>query len=81
MMQINNPMALIQMFQKSQNPAQFVMQILESQMANTPVGQNLLQLAKSGDNMAIEQFARNLLSQNGKDFDREFQQFKNMFKL
>ena len=80
-MQINNPMTLIQMFQKSQNPAQFVMQILESQMANTPVGQNLLQLAKSGDNMAIEQFARNLLSQNGKDFDREFQQFKNTFKL
>lgn len=80
-MQINNPMALIQMFQKSQNSAQFVMQILESQMANTPVGQNLLQLAKSGDNMAIEQFSRNLLSQNGKDFDREFQQFKNTFKL
>ena len=45
-------------------------------MSNTPVGQNLLTLAKEGNTEAIEQFARNMFQQNGRDFDSEFANFK-----
>lgn len=41
-----NPMQLIQMIKGGQNPQQLVMNILEQQMQNTPMGANLLSLAK-----------------------------------
>lgn len=71
-----NPMQLIQAIKQGQNPQQLVISILENQMSDTPVGQNLLTLAKEGNGPAIEQFARNMLKQQGKDFDTEFANFK-----
>ena len=41
-----NPYQFIQMIKGGQNPQQLVMQLLENQMSNTPMGQNLLSLAK-----------------------------------
>lgn len=41
-----NPMQLIQMIKGGQNPQQLVMNMLEQQMQNTPMGANLLSLAK-----------------------------------
>lgn len=41
-----NPMQLIQMIKGGQNPQQLVMDMLEQQMQNTPMGANLLSLAK-----------------------------------
>lgn len=72
-----NPMQLIQAIQQGQNPQQLMISVLENQMANTPVGQNLLELAKNNDSAGIEQFARNMFKQNGRDFDSEFANFKN----
>ena len=71
-----NPMQLIQAIRQGQNPQQLMISILEEQMSNTPVGQNLLTLAKEGNAEAIEQFARNMFQQNGRDFDSEFANFK-----
>jgi hypothetical protein len=52
------------------------MSILEGQMSNTPMGKNLLQLAKEHKATDIEQIARNLCAQKGIDFDSEFMSFR-----
>ena len=71
-----NPMLLIQAIKQGQNPQQLMISVLEDQMSNTPIGQNLLTLAKNNDAAGIEQFARNMFQQNGRDFDSEFANFK-----
>lgn len=73
-----NPIQLIQMIKQGQNPQQLVMNILEQQMQNTPMGANLLSLAKQNRSAEIEQIARNICAQNGKNFDTEFNAFKQM---
>lgn len=64
-----------------QNPQQLVMSILEGEMGNTPMGQNLLQLAKEQRGDEIEKIARNLCAQRGLDFDKEFMSFKQRIGL
>lgn len=76
-----NPMQLIQMIRSGQNPQQLAMNLLEQNMANTPMGANLLELVKNGKNADIEQIARNLAKQQGMDFDKEFASFKQMLGL
>ena len=71
-----NPMQLIQMIKSGQNPQQLMMNLLEQQMQNTPMGVNLLSLAKQNRSADIEQIARNICEQNGIDFDKEFNSFK-----
>lgn len=75
-----DPNRLIQMIKQGQNPQQLMLSILEGQ-AGTPLGANLLKLAKNGQTAEIEKIARNLYSQAGRDFDSEFKAFKNMFGL
>jgi hypothetical protein len=48
MMQVN-PMQLIQAIKGGQNPQQLMLSILEGQMSNTPMGANLLNLARNGN--------------------------------
>lgn len=45
-------------------------------MQNTPIGANLLNLAKQNRTAEIEQIARNLCAQRGVDYDKEFNSFK-----
>lgn len=76
-----NPMNIIQMIRGGQNPQQLVMNLLENQMQNTPMGANLLNLAKQNRSADIEQIARNICSQQGKDFDTEFKAFRQQLGL
>lgn len=75
------PNQLVQMIKGGMNPQQLTMQILENQMSSTPMGANLLSLAKSGKGNEIEQIARNICNQRGVDFDKEFTSFKQMLGL
>lgn len=75
------PMQLIQMIKSGKNPQQLVMAVLEQQMGNTPVGKNLLTLAKQGKTNDIEQIVRNLAQQQGIDFDKEFTNFRHMLGM
>ena len=74
-------MDLIQRIRNGQNPQQLVMSILENQAANTPMGANLLNLAKNNDAQAIEQIARNLMKQRGLDYDKELANLKRTLGL
>lgn len=69
-------MKLLQAIRSGANPQQLVMSVLEGQMANTPMGKNLLQLVKQNKTAEIEKIARNICEQNGIDFDKEFASFK-----
>lgn len=72
-----NPMAIIQMIRGGYNPEQLMLNILQGPMSQTPLGANLLTLAKNGDKAGIERIARNICAEKGIDFDTEFKNFKN----
>lgn len=76
-----NPMQFIQMIKSGQNPQQLMINYMQSEIGNTPMGQNLLQLAQSGNTQQIEQIVRNLAVQKGVDFDSEFNAFKQSLGL
>lgn len=63
------------------NPLQFLLNKLMTspKIANNPMAQNVLDMAKNGDVSGIEQFGRNIAKERGVDFDAEFQAFKNQF--
>ena len=63
------PKELVAMIKSGINPQQLTLNILKNQMSNTPMGQNLLSLAQNGNTAQIEQFARNYVASQGKDFD------------
>lgn len=55
------------------NPQQFVMNMLVQNQ--TPMGMQLINLAKTGDKTQIENFARNICKERGMDFDKQFAEF------
>ena len=67
------------MLKKGYNPEQVMMNVLETRMRGTPMGDNLINLAKSGNTKEIEKIARNLAFQRGINFDEEFGKFKQQF--
>lgn len=81
-MSINvNPMLLVQAIKQGQNPQQLMLNILENNMSGTPLGDNLIDLAKKGRSADIEMIVRNITKQRGIDFDKEFPRFVQMLGL
>ncbi len=72
---------MIQMVRNKQNPEQMMMQFLQQQASQNPMGQNLLSLAQAGNTADIEKIARNICAQRGIDFDKEFTAFKQSLGL
>ena len=71
----------MEQMRKGFRPEQIMLQLLESQMKGSPMGDNLIKLAREGNSAEIEKIARNLARQRGMDFDKEFQAFKQRFGL
>lgn len=65
---------MMQMAKMHKDPSQMMMQFLEQQ--NSPMSQNLLSLARANNAQDIEKIVRNICSQRGIDFDKEFTAFK-----
>ena len=76
-----NPQFFLQMIKQGKNPEQLMLAFLQEQMGNTPMGNNLIQMAQKRDSRGIEQIARNYFRQQGKDYDKEFNSFRQMFGL
>lgn len=57
-----------------------VEQIVTQMLNNNPALNNIITMVKSGDSKSVETFARNLLKEQGRDFDKEFTDFMNNFK-
>jgi hypothetical protein len=75
---MNNPMQFMNMLKGFKNPKDAVISMIKSN--NNPMIKNLVEMAEKGNSKGVEEFARNLYAQQGRDFDKEFGEFMNNFK-
>lgn len=75
---MNNPMQIMNFLKGIKNPKETVINMIKSN--NNPMVKNLVEMAEKGDSKGVEDFARNLYAQQGKDFDKEFNDFMSNFK-
>lgn len=74
-----NPMEMIKnLVGKGMNPQQILGNVMKNN--SNPVFNNLIEKAKEGDTQGVENFARNLFKEQGRDFDKEFAEFRKNFK-
>ena len=75
---MNNPMQFMNMLKDIKNPKDAVINIIKSN--NNPMVKNLVEMAESGNSKGVEEFARNILKEQGRDFDVEMNEFMKNFK-
>lgn len=68
-----NPIEILKNF-KGRSPQDIILNQMMGDI-NNPMLKNLINMAKNGQNQNIETFARNLMKEQGKDFDSEFANF------
>ena len=74
----NNPIEMIKLFLgQNKKPEELLQKMIND---NNPILNNLINMARSGDSKGVENFARNLYKDQGRDFDKEFSEFMNNFK-
>lgn len=72
-----NPMQMLQNFiMKGFSPQK----IVEQMAGSNPMMSNLIKMANAGDTSGVENFARNMFKEKGRDFDKEFSEFRSKFK-
>ena len=75
---MNNPMQIINMLKGMKSPKEAVISMVKSN--NNLMIKNLVEMAENGNSKGVEDFARNLYAQQGRDFDKEFGEFMKNFK-
>ena len=68
-----NPMQLLKMAIGKMSPQQIINTLFSKN--NNPMMNNLKEMAQNGDKQGVENFARNLFKEQGRDFDKEFSEF------
>lgn len=54
--------------------------IVEQMAGSNPMISNLVKMMNSGNVNGVETFARNMFKEKGRDFDKEFNEFKQKFR-
>ena len=62
------------------NPMQILKNMIMNKQLNNPVLKEVITKAQNGDTKGVEEFARNFLKGQGRDFDKEFGEFMKNFK-
>lgn len=62
------------------NPIQILKNMIMNKQLNNPVLKEVITKAQNGDTKGVEEFARNFLKDQGRDFDKEFGEFMKNFK-
>ena len=75
---MNNPMQFMNMLKGIKNPKDAVINMIKTN--NNPMIKNLVEMAEKGDTTGVENFARNILKEQGRDFDAEMNDFMKNFK-
>ena len=75
---MNNPMQFMNMLKGIKSPKDAVINMIKTN--NNPMVINLVEMAENGNSKGVEDFARNLYAQQGRDFDKEFSDFMKNFK-
>lgn len=74
------PINMIKKFISNEmSPQQIIMQAIQGNNSN-PMLTNLIGMAEKGNKQDIENFARNLFKEKGRDFDKEFSEFMSQIK-
>lgn len=73
-----NFMNMLKMAMGKVSPQQLMSQIAGK--SQNPMLNNLIDMANKGDNEGVENFARNLFKEQGRDFDKEFKEFMGKMK-
>lgn len=71
---MNNPMQFMNMLNGIKNPKQTVINMARN--SNNSMLKNLVEMAEKGDMQGVENFARNIYKEQGKDFDKEYNEIK-----
>ena len=61
------------------NPINQLKNMILNKQINNPILREVITKAQNGDVQGVEQFARNFLRGQGRDFDKEFNEFKTLF--
>ena len=72
-----NPLNMIKGMMSNMNPKNMVMNMLKGN--TNPIFANLIEMANKNDVKGLENFARNYMKEKGRDYDKEFNDFKSMF--
>lgn len=72
-----NPLNMIKGMMGISNPKDMAMKMLSQN--NNPIFKNLIDMANKGDTKGVENFARNYMKEQGRNYDEEFNNFKSMF--
>lgn len=76
----NNAFQFIDMIKNQSNPQELVINMLRANAKQNPVFNNLIYLIEEGNTKEIESIVRNIATERGIDFDKEFNSFKQMFR-
>ena len=74
-----NPLNMIKGMMGISNPKDIVMKLLSQN--NNPIFNNLIEMANKNDVKGLENFARNYMKEQGRNYDEEFNKFINNFGL
>lgn len=75
---MNNPMQTINMLKDIKNPKDAVISMIKTN--SNPMMKNIVEMAEKGDSQGVENFARNILREQGRNFDAEINEFMKNFK-
>ena len=74
-----NPIQMLQSFLgRGMSPQQIINQMSGNK---NPMITNLMNMMQTGDSKGVEDFARNIFKEKGRDFDKEFGEFRKNFKF
>lgn len=62
------------------NPIQMLKNIVMNKKINNPILKDVINKAQKGDSKGVEEFARNVWKEQGRDFDKEFNEFMKNFR-
>lgn len=62
------------------NSIQMLKNLIFNKQINNPILKEVINKAQRGDRKGVEDFARNLFREQGRDFDKEFSEFMKNFK-
>lgn len=76
-----NQKALMNLINSGGNPEIMIMNMLQQRAGNNKLFANLLQLAQAQDTQQIESIVKNIVNESGKNYEEEFNSFRNTLGL
>ena len=77
----SNQQALMNLIKSGGNPEIMVMNMLQQRAGDNQLFANLLQLAQAQDTQQIENIVKNVVNESGKNYEEEFNSFRNTLGL